>query len=419
MSENKKLKFPDGFLWGASNSAYQIEGGCVNNWSEWEKVNAGRLAKEARGKWQLWQQEQFPEMFEAQNYISGRACDHYNLYEKDFDSAKELGHNAHRFSLEWSRIEPEEGKFSPEGIEHYRKVLQALRVRGIEPMVTLWHWTNPLWLEKKGGCESRDFAPALARYAQYAVEQLGDLAEFWVTLNEPTAVLAMAYVKGVWPPQKKNPVAVWRVYRHLARAHNLAYDAMHSVSEKFQVGFSHNMFYYEPNNHRSWLDRALVRVIEYFANERFFRMTPGKHDFIGLQYYFHSRFKFPGLLRNDNLDLNDLAWEIYPEGIYHLLKGLQKYNLPIYITENGLADKTDARREKFIKDHLAQVHRAIQEGVNVRGYLYWSLLDNFEWDKGFWPRFGLVAVDYQTLERKIRPSALKYAEICKNNSLDI
>lgn len=414
-----KLKFPAGFLWGAATSAHQIEGGNKNDWTEWEEKNAERLAEEAKDKWADWQVKKFPEMLTPENYISGRACDHCNRYEKDFDIAQSLNHNAHRFSIEWSRVEPEEGKFDEKEIEHYRKVISALRERGMEPFVTLWHWTIPLWLAKKGGCASNKFPFYFSRYAEYVVKNLGDLITFWITLNEPTTLIWHTYILGDWPPQKKNPITTLRVYNNLATAHNKTYDLIHDLNEKYKVGFANAVPFLEPYNEKSILDKITTSIFHYFSNKKLPRMTKGKHDFLGVNYYFHNRIKFPGLIRNKNESLSDLGQEIYPEGIHHNLVGLKKYNLPIYITENGVADKDDAKREKYIKDHLCWVHKAIEEGVNVKGYFYWSLLDNFEWDKGFWPRFGLVEIDYKTMERKIRPSAWEYAKICKSNELEI
>jgi beta-glucosidase len=412
----KKL-FPSGFLWGAATSSHQVEGGTLNNWSEWEKQNAERLAGEAEKKWQDWQKKKFPEMFDLQNYLSGRACDHYNRYEEDFELAKNLGHNAHRFSIEWSRIEPEEGKFSEEGIEHYQKVIAALKNRGMEPFVTLWHWTNPLWLEAKGGCESREFAFYFSRYAKFVVERLKDSVTFWITLNEPTSVIADAYISGVWPPQKKSLIATWKVFKNFAKAHKEAYKAIHSVSAKAQVGFANILQSFEVYRENSWLDKLGVLVGSYFVNHRMLDMTKGHHDFLTAQFYFHNRLKFPRKIRLDDKPVSDLNWEIFPGGIYFIINWLKKYGLPIYVTENGLADADDSRRTQFIKDHLYWIYKSISEGADVRGYFHWSLMDNFEWDKGFWPRFGLIEIDYKTLERKIRPSAYVYKEIIENNRL--
>lgn len=413
------LKFPKGFLWGAATAAHQVEGGTNNNWTQWERGNAERLSRESSEKWQVWQQEKFPEMFDPKNYISGRACDHYNRFEEDFDLAKSLGHNAHRFSIEWSRIEPEEGKFDKNEIEHYRQVLKSIRGRGMEPFVCLWHWTNPLWLEEKGGCESGDFAYSFAYYSQYVVSQLGDLVNFWITINEPTSVISNAFISGNWPPQKKNIFSAQKVYRVLADAHNRAYVEIKKINQNFQVGFTNILHFIEPLNSSSFLDRATAKVFNYFVNKKFLKLVGDRHDFLAVQYYFHSRVEFPGRIKNENKDVSDMGWEIYPEGIYHILKDLQKYNLPIYVTENGLADASDEKRAEFIRSHLTWIHRAIEEGVDVRGYFYWSLLDNFEWDKGFWPRFGLIEINYKTFKRNVRPGALEYAKICKENAVEI
>ncbi len=410
-------KFPQGFFWGAATSSHQVEGGNVNNWSEWEKKNAEKLVKEAKDKWQDWQKQKFPEMFSTQNYISGCACDHYHRYEEDFDLAKEGGHNAHRFSIEWSRIEPEEGRFNEMEMEHYRKVVKALRSRGIEPFVTLWHWTNPLWLEKKGGCENRKFPQYFARYAEYVVRQIGDDIKFWLTLNEPTSIIGNSYINGVWPPQKRNLFVAWKMFRIFARAHKEAYKIIHNVLPEAKVGFAHILQSFEAYSENSWLDHLMKKIGIYVTNKKFLKMTLGYNDFLTVQYYFHNRFKFPKKVRLGDKLVSDLNWEIYPPGIYLILRWLKKYNLPIYITENGLADADDSRRENFIRDHLFWIKKAIDEGADVRGYFYWSLLDNFEWDKGFWPRFGLIAIDYKTLKRKPRQSFYTYRDIIKNNRL--
>lgn len=422
-------QFPENFLWGAATSAHQVEGNTLNNWSEWEKKNAQRLAKEAESKWQGWQKEKFPEMFDPGNYISGRACDHYNRYEEDFDLAKAGEHNAHRFSIEWSRIEPEEGKFDEKEIDHYRKIVLTLRERGMEPFVTLWHWTNPLWLEEKGGCESKEFSFYFSRYAKYAAEKLGNSVKFWITLNEPTSVIAASYSVGIWPPQKKNLFAAWKLFGKFAHAHVKAYKNIHAVSRGSQIGFANILQSFEAYRENSWLDKLMMKVGIYITNKKLLKMTLGFNDFLTVQYYFHNRFKFPKKIRLGDKPVNDLNWEIFPRGIYYILRWIKKYNLPIYITENGLADATDEKRTQFIKEHLFWVRQAMEEGADVRGYFYWSLLDNFEWDKGFWPRFGLVEIDYETLERKPRKSFYAYKEIIsakggsalggKNNGLEI
>ena len=397
-----KLDFPKNFYWGSATSAHQVEGDNHNDWTEWEKANAERLTKKARNYWQPWQQEKFPEMFESKNYISGKACDHYNRFRADFDIAKSLGHNAHRFSIEWSRIEPEQGKFDEKEIEHYRQVISALKERGIEPFVTLWHWTNPIWIRDIGGWENKKTIGYFLRYVEKIIDAFGAEIKFWITLNEPCVYSSAGFLKGHWPPDKSNIFKYFKVLRHLAGAHNKSYKVIKEINAQTQVGISKHNIYFEN-----------IPFANSFWNEYFLDKIKNHQDFIGLNYYFHAR-----LFGNKNEQISDLGWEIYPEGIYHVLKSLKKYNKPIYITENGLADAKDEKRAEFIKEHLKWMHKAIGEGVDVRGYFYWSLLDNFEWDKGFWPRFGLVEIDYKTMARKIRNSALEYADICKNNALD-
>jgi len=414
----QKLKFPDGFLWGAATSSHQVEGGNRNDWSEWEKENADKLAKVAPTKYVDWQVKKFPEAMTPENYISSRACDHYNLYEKDFDIARELGHNAHRFSIEWSRIEPEEGKFNKAEVEHYRKVIKAIKDRGMEPFVTLWHWTLPVWMAEKGGYENKEFVHYFSRYSEFIAKNFGKEIKFWITLNEPTSIIASSYITGTWPPQRRNMITAWKLYKTFALAHIEAYKHIHAADSDAQVGFANLLHSFEPYRRKWFLDELMVRIGKYLTNRRMLNLTRGYNDFLTVQYYFHNRFRFPRKVRTENLPVTDMNWEIFPHGIYRIIKKLKEHNLPIYVTENGLADADDSRRESFIRHHLWEIHQAISEGADVRGYFHWSLLDNFEWDKGFWPRFGLVEVDYKTMERKVRKSAWEYAKICKSNELD-
>lgn len=415
------LKFPDGFLWGAATSSHQVEGSTSNNWSEWEKLNALRLSREAHTKFghlPHWERIR-AQAEDPANYISGTACDHYHRFREDFDLARDLSMNAHRFSIEWSRIEPRPGEYDETVIAHYRDVLLALRERGLTPFVTLWHWTHPLWLETMGGVESRHFPEHFTRYAALMAERLGDLVTHWITLNEPESVVGAGFLSGNWPPMKRNPLAAWRVYHILARTHTQGYTVIKSIRTDAQVGSANILQSFVPYQKHSLMDRIGVRLSRYFTNEYFLRLTPGTHDFLTVQYYFHTRLKFVRRTHNINHPESDLGWEIYPEGLYHILLWLKRFGLPIYVTENGLADALDDRRAEFIREHITAIHRAIAEGVDIRGYFHWSLLDNFEWDKGFWPRFGLIAVDYATQTRSIRPSAQDYGDICKNNAIEI
>ena len=404
------LKFPKNFLWGAATSAHQAEGNNHNDWSEWEKKNAERLAKEAGEKWEKWQQKKFPEMFNPENYISGRACDHYNRYEEDFDIAKELGHNAHRFSIEWSRIEPEEGKFDEKEIEHYRKVILALRKRGMEPFVTLWHFTSPVWIRDMGGWSNRKVADYFVRYVEKIVSSLGENVNFWITLNEPNIYSGLGYFRAVQPPGKRNIIKGIKAYLNLVRAHKKAYEKIHDIDHNAQVGFTNSVIYF-PDKFLFWA--------EYFWNHLFIKLTQSSLDFIGCNYFTKADFHF-NTRRMKIKNPTDLGWEIIPEGIYHIVMSCKKYNLPIYITENGLADAEDKKRTAFIRDHLFWLCRTIQDGANVKGYFHWSFLEVFEHVelRGFWPRFGLVEIDYKTMERKIRKSAWEYAKICRRNEIE-
>jgi beta-glucosidase len=384
-----KKTFPDGFLWGASTAAYQVEGGI-------EQVDWAEAARDGKVP------------------VCGRACDHYNQYEEDFDLIVQLHQNAHRFSIEWARIEPEEGLFNYEEIAHYRKVLHALKRRGITPCVNLWHFTLPLWVSKRGGFLHRDTAKLFARYCAFIIEQLGEETDMWLTLNEPLVYSTKGYMEATWPPFHRNPFAYMRVLNQLAHAHRLAYRAMKKVRPAIKIGIAKHNIYYEGNGNP--LYEPLVVFLRWFWNHRFLRNIKGHQDFIGLNHYFHGKI---GASRREQESVphSDMGWEIHPESLYQCLRELKQYKLPVYVTENGIADATDTKRSSFITEYIAAVHRAIAEGVDVRGYFYWSLLDNYEWAEGFTQRFGLVDIEYATLKRTVRPSAHVYAEICKNNSL--
>ncbi len=412
--QTKKIVLPKGFLWGASSSSHQVEGGNKNDWTVWEKKNAKRLAGEAPKKWENWQQGNFPEMFRPENYISGQAVDHYRRFEEDFDLAKELSHNAHRLSLEWSRIEPRKGVFDERALRHYGKVLKALQAKNIEPFVTIWHWTLPLWLSKEGGILAEHFPAYFERLTETVAKRFKKQVRFWITINEPSIVVSNGYLRGAWPPNKKCPREANRAFKNLAMSHNLAYDKIKSIDPTAQAGLANNMIFLEPKYRFCVVDQAIVMAYRHFANERIYKLTAGKHDFLGLNYYFHQKLRFTLKNYNENKEVTDLGWEIYPEGLYRIIKEAVKCagkkDIPVYITENGLADRSDEKRSGFVLAHLKQTKRAIKEGYNVKGYFYWALTDNFEWDKGFWPRFGLIEIDRNSQARKIRKSALDLKE---------
>lgn len=382
----KDIKFPEGFFWGSATSSYQVEGGINDN--DWAQAAKEGLVPD-----------------------TGRACDHFNRYKEDFDIAKSLGQNAHRFSLEWARIEPEEGKFDESAIKHYRNVITELKSHNIEPFVTLWHFTLPHWFDKKGGFTNSNAPEIFSRYCAYAVKKLGKDVKFWITINEPIIYAKNGYVKGNWPPFRHNLVAAIGVINHLVESHNLVYQEMKRINREFQIGIAKNNMDFDSAKF-SVLGRAIQSVGNFFWNHYLLRRISKHQDFIGLNFYFHKYFGYKFYEQK-----SDLGWPVYPPAIYHVLKELKKYRKPIYVTENGIADSADKKRGRYIKEYLEWVHRAMEDGIDVRGYFYWSLLDNFEWAHGFGPRFGLVEINYQTLGRRIRPSAYFYRDVCLENGI--
>ncbi|MFZ5392208.1 MAG: glycoside hydrolase family 1 protein [Patescibacteria group bacterium] len=405
-------KFPKGFLWGAASAAHQVEGGLVNDWSRWELKSANDLARQGKERWNEEKRKLFPGITESKNYISGRACDHYHRYKEDFLLAKQLGHNATRISVDWSRIEPREGVFVQKELDHYLEVVKYLEEMGIEPMVTLWHWPLPLWLADKGGWKDKKTVEYFVRFSRKVVNALKSKVSFWLTLNEPEVYAANSYFIGEWPPQEKNIFSAWSVLNNLIAAHCQVYEAIKFLDKKARVGLAKQMAYFE-NADGKWLTQLVQDAKDYYWNQYVLKKTKDKLDFFGLNYYFHEK-QFGWGVRNDDESRSDLDWELFPQGIYNVLLDLKKYDFPVYITENGLADAFDKDRTWFIEKSLQAVARAMQQGVDVRGYLHWSLTDNFEWNRGFWPRFGLIEIDYKTLERKIRPSAWEYKIIINN-----
>ena len=407
----KKLKFPENFLWGVATSAYQIEGGNSNSdWWDWER----------RGK---------------TDDESGRACDYWNLHEKDHDLLEDLGVGMFRLSIEWARVEPEDGVFSEEAIAHYRNILHDLKKRNIKVQLTLWHWTSPIWFQEKYGFHKKESVEIFSRYVRKITEEFGDLIDMFVTFNEPMVPLGQGYLGGAYPPGTRNPFKFLRAAGNVAKAHKEAYRIIHEMKEDAQVGITYLYNWYESEGF-GFLLRVVNGFSQWFRIKLLEKKVKGYQDFIGLDYYRLGKVKFDW--RNVKMDSKNqnylgftiegdesspLNWVTYPEGLYYVLKEIgNKFDLPIYIAENGLPTKTginDEDRVRFIKDHLKFVHRAISEGVDVRGYNHWSLLDNFEWLYGYAPRFGLVEVDFETLERSPRKSFQEYAKICKNNELEI
>jgi len=385
-------------LFGAASAAHQVEGN--NKHSDWWDFEERVLSKIG--------------------ISSGIATNHYNLYEDDFELARQLGHNAHRFSIEWARIEPAQGKVDFSVIEHYRKVLRSLRRLNIKPVVTLLHFTLPLWfVQMKGFADSKKNIELFVEYAKFVVTELKDELEYIITINEPEVYAYNSYLTGNWPPQKKSSLINLKVINNLAEAHNKLYKELKSINPDFKISIAKNNQVFEAVRKNKITDTLLQKYFNYTWNHKFLNLIKHNLDFIGLNYYFYRAVKFDKtLIRNfyqypyPTPRRTDTDWEVYPKGIYDIVKDLhQKYKLPILVTENGVADDRDKLRQSTLRETLEWLFKAKDEGVDILGYLHWSLTDNFEWDKGFKPRFGLIRIDYNNLSRTIRPSALLYKEL--------
>ncbi|MFY9402395.1 MAG: glycoside hydrolase family 1 protein [Candidatus Omnitrophota bacterium] len=398
-------EFPHDFFWGAATSAHQVEGD--NFSSDW---------------WDYESSRKLP-------FFSGSACRHYDLYEEDFGLAKALNHNCHRLSIEWSRIEPEEGRFSCEALEHYKLVISSLRKHCLEPIVTIHHFTNPLWFLKQGGWENKRSLDYFLRYTSKVVKALSKDVRFWVTINEPLVYLYHSYLLGTWPPQEKSLIKAFKVCSNLLGAHIRSYRFIksfykeHNLKDSF-ISVAQNLQDFAPylptlrNKFASFL-RAKLFNLNFIEKS----LKAKALDFIGVNYYSRSLVELKGWgisnfimdtceSSRSNLQKNSLGWDIYPDGLYNILEGLKRYSLPVFILENGICTDDDALRWDFIRRHLIKLSEAIASGVKVLGYIYWSLIDNYEWDKGFSPRFGLIEVDYKNFSRKIRESAKKFSKVC-------
>jgi beta-glucosidase len=423
------LIFPPGFRWGVATASHQCEGGTTNNqWYAWEQ--AGHI--------------------KTGDHV-GLACNWWLNAEADFDRAQAMGLNALRLSLEWSRIEPQPGKWDAQAIARYRQILRALHARGLEPLVTLHHFTHPIWFEQRGAFLVPDAVDLFAVYAERVVQELGDLCDFWCTINEPNIVAILGYQIGDFPPGRRGDVrATVRAQATMARAHAAAYHAIHRVQPGARVGWAQHYYIFDPARPEHPLDRLVARVQDEAFNEFFPRVistgaTPllvrgwagdlravrGAYDFVGINCYardlvrfdmhiptelFGRRFSLPTVPQGDT-GTGHLYGEMYPAGIRRIVNRLRPTGKPLYITENGIADRADRLRPWVIVEAARAMHAAIATGADVRGYYHWSLVDNFEWAEGWGLRFGLIALDPTSQGRTPRRSADLYAAIARANAL--
>lgn len=434
MTDTPILRMPDGFLWGAATAAHQNEGGNRNNqWAAWEQ-QPGRIHN---------------------GDVAGVATDWWNLAtaEADFDRAAELGLNSLRLSVEWSRIEPEEGLFDQSALRKYAEMVGLLRARGIEPMVTLHHFTDPLWLTDLGAWENPQVEDYFARFTTRVVEALGDQVTLWCTVNEPIVYAYNGFAGGgLFPPGAGNLRRAFAVLRQMLLAHGRAYRTIHRLQNGARVGLAHNHRVYLPANPASALDRRAAALLDRIANRAVYesftrgkllpplglgqRVTPliDACDYIGVNYYTPARVRFdptaPGQFfaqqsYSPEAELSDVTpageayGEIAPEGLYRALMQAAAYGKPIYITECGVPDHDDDVRPRFLATHLAETWRAIRDGADVRGFYHWTLVDNFEWAAAWSLRFGLFELDPATQERTPRTSAAVYGRMAQANGVPV
>ncbi|HEY5250427.1 MAG TPA: family 1 glycosylhydrolase [Acidimicrobiales bacterium] len=389
------VRFPDGFVWGAASAAHQIEGGNLNNdWWEFEHAPGTPCT-----------------------VPSGDACDSWHRWPDDLELLASLGFGAYRFSIEWSRIEPEEGEWSVAALDHYRRQLGAARQLGLVPMVTFHHFTTPTWLSRRGGWEADDAPERFARFCQHAVAHLGDLIGWGCTINEPNIVAFMGYLVGVFPPGVHDVGRRRTVNEAFCRAHRLAVDALRSGRGEFPVGLTLSMTDYQAvdsgEERRDQIRRSMEDV--------FLDATAGD-DFVGVQCYTRMRVGPEGALDAEpGVALTQMGYEYWPQALEAVIRRAWEVTggTPLVVTENGIGTAADTERIAFVTEALTGVRRCLDEGIDVRGYVYWSLLDNFEWALGYAPTFGLVSVDRQSLERRPKPSAAWLGAVARANALEM
>ncbi len=434
------LKMPAGFLWGVATAAHQNEGRNRNNqWAAWEakpnRIYRGQRAGAATAWWDI-----SPELDVSLETAAA-----------DFDRAAELGLNSLRLSVEWSRIEPAEGVFDYSALHKYAEMIGLLCARGLEPMVTLHHFTDPLWLTEKGAWENPLTEDYFSRFVERVVDALGDQVILWCTINEPIVYAYNGFLEGVFPPGARSLPRTIKVLRRMLLAHGRAYRTIHRMQSDAQVGLAHSMRVFLPANPASAVDRRAAALLDRISNRTTLdaitagRLAPpvgfgetvtylmDSCDYIGLNYYTTIHVAFdptrPGLFFtrmffDPSAELSDTVpgdteayGEINPGGLYLALKRLATYGKPIYITENGVPDHDDDVRPRFIATHLAEAWRAIQEGVDLRGYYHWTLVDNFEWAAGWDLPFGLFELDRETGVRTPKASSAVYGRIAQANGV--
>ncbi len=410
-----RYDFPKGFLWGTATAAHQVEGNNVNN--------------------DNWLMEHLPGTIFTEP--SGDACDHYHRYADDIALLAELGFNLYRFSIEWARVEPEDGEFSVAELDHYRRMLIACREHHITPMVTFHHFTTPRWVMAQGGWEAEATPAKFARYCERATRHLGDLIGAACTINEANIGTLLTSV-GVLPPPEVLQQAPWwkaaaqvlgimphdfapfnfassaRSRDTIMAAHRRAVEAIKSVGD-FPVGITLALQDVQAANG----GEAQADRLRYDLNDSFLEAVRGD-DFVGVQTYSRQRVGPNGSLPpEEGVELTQMHYEFWPEALEATIREAAAVaQIPIIVTENGLGTTDDTRRKEYIRRAVRGVANCLKDGIDVRGYTYWSALDNFEWTLGYRPTFGLIAVDRATQQRSVKPSARLLGEIAHANAID-
>jgi beta-glucosidase len=424
--------FPKDFVWGTATSAHQVEKDCTNN--DWSKIEQTRNEQGILLK-------QTGKPFDTlQN--AGTACEHIKNFQSDVQRMNDLGTNAYRMSIEWSKLEPKEGVFSEEAAKVYDAMFDELLKNDKQIIVTLHHYTNPAWFAQKGGFEKEENSNDFVRFCTWAYKRWNKQVKFWITFNAPAGYALSCYHRGVFPPFKKNMKLATQVLKHICQAHVQVYKACKKINDKPQIGVLHHIFQTKP--YYTWYpvhqitsyfgdmlnNQALINFFQtgtlsfgplsLFLGSYTDKDAPNCNDFIGLSFYSHGHLS--GLagttlthLPND-IPTDKSTFVVYAEGMYHAIQRIAQLGKPIYIMENGIGDEKDTNRKLFLQRYLFAISQAIADGYDVRGYVYWSLLDNYEWLQGYNERFGLYEVDFETQERKLRKSALYLTNVIKTKS---
>lgn len=421
-------RLPPEFLVGCATAAHQVEGGIDNDWSAWERSSPSPIAGGGD---------------------TSRAIEHYARYRDDLAQLGAAAQNAHRFSVEWARVEPSPGVFDSRALAHYADVVRTCRTHGLEPVVTLHHFTLPRWLADRGGVRAPEAPVLFARYAAACAEAFGAGVRWWVTINEPSVLAVQGSLFGVWPPCQRSLGAALGVLRGLLLMHAAGARAIHATAARrgvdALVSVAHHERWLRPAHRRSPLDVAVAMVPNYVFNRWFLRScrsgrvlppvgggerVPGlaaSLDYIGVNYYTEDVVSFdpasPMTLfasqrADPDLPHTSFDWAINPAGLRRALVRLwREFQLPLLLTENGVADEQDKLRPAYLIDHVNAVLDAVDDGVDMRGYLHWTAWDNFEWAEGYTKKFGLWSVDRTTMERRPKPSAALFEEICRTRTV--